>query len=778
MVVGMVEAQYEWQYVKAPNEQLVEKLSKELNLSPIVTRLLVERGVNSVGEAQKFLQPSLETIHSPENLHDIDKAVSRIQEAIENEEQITVYGDYDADGITSTALMYEVLRDIGAKVNYYVPNRFRDGYGPNAEAYQRIIDQGTTLIITVDNGVSGKDVIDPVMKRGIDVIVTDHHEMPEELPNAYAIVHPRYPGSRYPFSDLSGVGVAFKVAWALMEEFPEEYLDLVAIGEIADVVSVQDENRTLIMLGIQELRQGMRPGLHALVKEAGVSEQYLTDQDIGFMIAPRLNALGRIADAGEGVELLTTLDESKATSLAKAVDQANSKRQDLVNEIMAQAEQQLAELDRQQAVQLIVGHDWHQGVLGIVASRLMNQTGKPTIVASVNDGQSVAKGSGRSIEDFNLFTALDGHRDLMTAFGGHPEACGLSFELSQTEKLREALESEAKQQQFDGQKKQKLPLVGEITADDVNLQLYNQLITLSPFGPGNEQPVFELKPQQITSITTMGKDNSHLKFSVRGSQGTITIIAFGKGKLASILKASVADQVRLAVKLSINEWRGKRTVQLMLEDISVSGPVIFDERTNRLNPHLFSEEGFYIAFDRKLRENIQPHLPEGAALSADEAIKTDFTNKKVTIVDCPSSLEQFKNLFANDHGAPSAVRLLLFQPHSVYLSGMPVRDEFARLYKLVIKQPQIDLNRQLNLLSSRLRINAERLIFMLRVFSAAGFVTIKDGVLKPISNVSKTDIKETSPYQRRIAQYQAEQVLLFSDKKALTEWVLTCLNIH
>ncbi|MCI1975632.1 MAG: DHH family phosphoesterase, partial [Limosilactobacillus sp.] len=199
----MVKAQYDWQRIKTPDNQIVQKLSEGLSISPIIAQLLVERGITSLDEAQAFIQPSMQAIHDPHKLHDMDKAVNRIQQAIEQEERITVYGDYDADGITSTALMYEVLRDIGAKVDYYVPNRFRDGYGPNAEAYQRIIERGTTLIITVDNGVSGKAVIDPVVKQGVDVIVTDHHEMPEELPNAYAIVHPRYPGSDYPFTDLS-----------------------------------------------------------------------------------------------------------------------------------------------------------------------------------------------------------------------------------------------------------------------------------------------------------------------------------------------------------------------------------------------------------------------------------------------------------------------------------------------------------------------------------------------------------------------------------------------
>ena len=265
-------------------------------------------------------------------------------------------------------------------------------------------------------------------------------------------MHPRYPGSNYPFTDLSGVGVAFKVAWALLDEFPEELLDLVAIGEIADVVSGGDENRPLFMMGFHELRQVMRPGLLALVKEAGISEQSLTEQDIGFVIAPRLNALGRIADANEGVELLTTLDEDRATKLAKAGDQANSKRQELVNEIMGEAQQQVERLPQDQPVLLEIGHAWHQGVLGIDARRLMDQTWKPTIVASTTDDQKIAKGSGRSVDGVNLFAALDGHRDLMTSFGGHPAACGLGFATENGEKLRDVLISEAENQHFDGKK--------------------------------------------------------------------------------------------------------------------------------------------------------------------------------------------------------------------------------------------------------------------------------------------------------------------------------------
>lgn len=772
----MAKEHYKWQYMKNIDESKVANLSQQLKINPVISRLLIERGVSNPQEAENFIHPSLAEIRDPGLLHDMDKAVERIEQAVENGEQITVYGDYDADGITSTSLMYEALMTVGANVDYYVPNRFTDGYGPNAEAYQRIIKNGTTLIITVDNGVSGKTVIDPVVEQGIDVVITDHHELPDELPNAFAIVHPRYPGHTYDYADLSGVGVAFKVAWGLLGEFPEDFLDLLAIGEIADVVGVTGENRPLISFGIQKLRQGLRPGLHALMKNAGINEQALIDQDIGFGIAPRLNALGRIRDANQGVELLTTLDEETGAELANVVEEANFKRQELVAEIMNEARVQAATSDVAAApVNVILGHNWHQGVLGIVASRIMDETGKPTIIASVDDGETVAKGSGRSIDQFNLFTALDKDRDLMMSFGGHPAACGLSFEVDQLTKLQDALADEAKEQGYTGKGKQALPIATRLELSDINMGLYEQLMLLSPFGPGNDEPVFEVDPSTITNVVTMGKDKSHLKFNLEGQKQRITTIAFNKGKFAPYLSNTDA-KVKLAVKLSINEWRGKRSLQLLLEDLSLESPLIIDQRTNKLAPQLFNAEGYYLAYGEKLRDNIKGHLPTGMTLSPEEATNMDLGEANLTIVDCPPSLDDLEKIFANNHDKPQSVRLLLFQPHSVYLMGMPNREEFAKLYRSLAGLKEVDLNRQFKSLSQKLRLNSEQLIFMLRVFSAAGFVTIKDGVLKLISDAKKTDLQQTTPYQQRLAQYRAEQTLLFSDRNSLSEWILSCLN--
>ena len=775
----MIDAKFKWELADNAPSLTVDNLEKELGISRILATLLAQQGIDSTEQAKKFFEPSMEEIHDPTLLHDMDKAVERIEQAVEKQEQITIYGDYDADGITSTSLMYETLLSIGANVNYYVPNRFTDGYGPNMDAYQRLIDNGTQLFITVDNGVSGKNVINKVMAAGVDVVITDHHELPADLPNAVAIVHPRYPGSNYPFPDLSGVGVAFKVAWALTGEFPVEELDLVAIGEIADVVTVTDENHALISYGIQQLRQGMRPGLAALMKLADIKANNLTDQDIGFGIAPRLNALGRIADANDGVKLLTSLDENESQKLAKEVDQANKERQNLVAEIMKEAEKQAnSSANQQKRTLLIVGKGWHQGVLGIVASRIMNETGKPTIIASTDQNNpTLIKGSGRSVDSFNLFNALEAHCELFTTFGGHPAACGLSFDQKNIVPLQIALEEETGKQKFDPMVKQPLPIAMKLAPADVTQQLYNDIQRVAPFGPGNMEPVFELNNVKVVDVKTMGQEHQHLKFSIVSDKKNLTVVAFGQGNLATLLSAPTG-QINLAVKVSLNEWRGKKTVQLMLEDLQINGTVIIDERTNKLTPQLFSSSDYYIVREPRLRENIAPHVAPGYTLSIEEAIKTDFSGQQVTLVDCPSSEEMLKQIFAEDEGEPATIRLLLYQRKSAYLAGLPTRNDFAQLYRFIYKQKEIKWPMQAKAVSNHLKINMDRLNLMIQVFSEAGFVTIKDDVLKFNEPTNKTDLTQTKRYQKQLAQYKVEQQLLFNDAATVAKWLLEYLNLE
>lgn len=766
----MANSHYQWQQPPQPAADLVNQIAQATELPATVAAILVQRGCQSVEDADEFLHPEDRAkIVDPAELHEMDKAVARIEEAVENGEKITIYGDYDADGITSTSLMYEALLTIGANVSYYIPDRFKDGYGPNPAVYQRLIDEGTKLFVTVDNGVAGLAALQLAHERGVDVVVTDHHNFADQLPPATAIVHPQYPGSHYPGGDLSGVGVAFKVAWALLEEFPEEMLDLVAIGEIADVVSVAGENRTLINLGLQRMKLKQRTGLHALAAVAGVDEENITTEDIGFQIAPRLNALGRVANANDGVKLLTSLDPAQAQELAAEVDQDNQQRRQLVDQITAAATQQAnsAANQRRQTL-LICGQNWHQGVLGIVASRLVEATGKPTIVASTDDGQ-LYKGSGRSTAGFDLFKALDSHRDLMTAFGGHTQACGLSFQQDQAAALATALEDAAITQQLAEKGPEKLTIDGLLKPDQINLLLAKQVERLAPFGPDNETPVFEIKQPQITSVSTMGKDNNHLRVNLAGQQGRQTVVAFNQGKLANKLSAAPAGSVNFAVTLSINRWKGKERVQLMLKDLEFTAAEVVDSRTRRLTPPMFAEKSNYVIYGERLRANVAGHA-NGNVLGPTEAREMDFTGKDVTIVDCPPSLSELASDMLSS-GAPARLRLLFWSGHPLMSEGLPNRQQFANLYRLLRNHRQIAWPAGLQQLSAELAMMPETLKFMIQVFYDGGFVTIKDGLLTINSSPDKVALTSLPTYQRRQARIQAEKLLLTSDQQRLISWV-------
>lgn len=451
----MINSKYNWQVAtKQSNPQLVTQFVDQLGVSELIANILIAKGIDSIDDAKHFLTPDINDLHDPYLLPDMQKAVERIQTAIANAEQITVYGDYDADGITSTTIMSEAIEDLGGNVDVYVPNRFTDGYGPNNQAFETIINGGTTLMITVDNGVAGNESIDLANKLGCDVIVTDHHDLPEVLPNAYAIVHPRVAaadGKLYPFGMLSGAGVAFKVATALLEEVPYDLLDIAAIGTVADVVSLTDENRVIVSFGIQAIQNTQRPGLLALLKQAKVNLGTFNEQDIGFALAPRLNSLGRMGDARVGVDLLHTFDEEEAQEIANFADHQNDERKKLVDEFFAKSVDMIEadEEHRDASVTVVVGEGWHQGVLGIVASRLVDQYQRPAIVLTTLVDSKEVKGSGRSISNFDLFAAIDPIREQMIGFGGHHSAVGLTMSADRVSILREQLGKAAQEQRLD-----------------------------------------------------------------------------------------------------------------------------------------------------------------------------------------------------------------------------------------------------------------------------------------------------------------------------------------
>ncbi len=772
----VIAAQYQWNIknVDQPSAD-AQQVAQAVGISPIVAQILWNRGIRTEADVTAFLNPGPEQLHDPSLLHDMAKGVARIEEAIGADQQITIYGDYDADGVTSTSILYETLNEMGAKVNYYIPNRFSDGYGPNVAAFQKLIAAGTQLFVTVDNGVSGNAAIAAANEAGVDVVVTDHHELPQELPAAYAIIHPRYPGAEYPFGGLSGAGVAFKVAQALREEIPQDVLDLAAIGTVADLVPLVDENRVLVYFGLQLLKQDERPGLRSLMAGAGIKPEELTEQSIGFGIAPRLNALGRLDDASPAVELLTTVDDSRASELAQQTEQKNRQRQELVQQISTAALAQATDDQHKNRPTLIIsGQNWHEGVLGIVASKLVEATGKPTLVLNVNaDGR--AKGSGRSVDAFNLFTALDGHRDLMTAFGGHHMAVGLTAPADQLEALATALDQEAAAQKLTESGPSELPVAASLKVGAVTPKLYQELAKLAPFGTDNVQPLFAFETATLAQVKTIGQDHSHLKFQLQEDGASLNAIQFGAGKFAPQLMAA-PEQAAILGAIEDNVWQGRHSLQLMVKDLRLTEEPVTDARTMQLHQAMFKQPGTYVFFHQKIYQQLVRQLPVTAktVVYDGSALAPLDTETPLFIVDCPDTTGDLTAVLQQLQ--PQKVTAYLYKKESLSQLGMPTRAQYAKLFKFVATHQQVDVGHQLTQLATFLQIPRTQLVFMIQVFFECGFITIAHGMMNGVANPAHKELSAAPSYQLRQQQMRTEQELLFCSSAELIQRLHAPLN--
>lgn len=768
----MKDSRFNWQVPSLPDVDIAE-LAKATQLDPIIVRILVARGFRTADEMTNFLAMDQSVVHDPFLLHDMQKAVERIMSAIEANEKILVYGDYDADGVTSTTIMYETLAQLGADVNYFVPNRFKDGYGPNLAEYQHFInDEQVQLIVTVDNGVAGNEAINYAQEHGVDVVVTDHHEMPDQLPNAYAIVHPRHPEGEYPFGDLSGVGVAFKVACALLEEVPEEFLDLYAIGTIADLVSMTDENRLLVKLGLQLIPETSRIGLQKLIAVAGVETSQIDEETIGFTVAPRINAVGRLGDASQAVKLLTTFDEEQATAIAKDINATNTKRQGLVNEIYEVAAEIAKDEDHRDLQTLVIsGHDWHQGVLGIVASRLVELTNKPTIVLSDQNQDGVYKGSGRSVANLNLFEALNPAREHFEGFGGHHMAIGITVKEANLPVLADQLEKAAEQAQLDFRQRPQLNLDATVAISELSTDLVPKIKQLGPFGMDNPVPKLAITNVRVTDVKAIGQNQAHLKFTANQAGQQLAAIAFQRGEIADKL-SHLSNTIDLAGTLSINEWRGNVTLQLMTEDLKINGLQVVDQRTTNLAKSLFRDEQQYIFFNPKLlslieKQNLgrQLYLYDSPAIQAHQA---------VVLVDCPLSLKLLRQ--ALQKWQPTQITTYFFHQTDYYASGMPSRTEFATVFAAVKRQPLTKA--ALLQLGKQLKIDQEKVNFMVKVFFELNFVKMEQGKLLINDEVQTHQLSEAPIYQKRLDLIQTQEKLLYSNGDQLATMLTQLLNVE
>ncbi|MCY1048226.1 single-stranded-DNA-specific exonuclease RecJ, partial [Mammaliicoccus sciuri] len=508
----MTKACYQWKKSEL-NQNIDPQIIKKYKISPLLEKTLISKGYTSEEQIESLLSNEV-LFHDPMLLSDMEKATSRIHKAIENDERILVYGDYDADGVTSTTILVKTLESMGATVGWYIPNRFTEGYGPSEAAFRNAHDEGVSLIITVDNGIQGHHEIDIANELGIDVIVTDHHEFGETKPNAYAIVHPMHPDFNYPFKYLAGVGVSYKLSKALKADIPDAFLGLVAIGTIADLVSLTDENRYMVKQGLRILNEQPLPGIKSLLSVADFTDE-VSEQTVGFIIGPRLNAVGRLDDARLAGELLMSDDDDEAMFLAEEVDQFNTERKAIVENITNEA-MELAEIEMQQNAQFLIlaKEDWNEGVLGIVASRIVEKYHLPTIVLNVDIEQNHAKGSARSIEQVSMFEFLTNHSDLIRKFGGHHMAAGMTLDIDAIEPLKKALNQDMHKITEGKKLLPQLIVDAEIETSDITVDNIFDLERLRPFGTDLLAPLFSISNVPVKSVKGIGQGNKHLKLTL------------------------------------------------------------------------------------------------------------------------------------------------------------------------------------------------------------------------------------------------------------------------
>ena len=716
MDVCLIIPTYNWQFSPQVEDADFTKIAKSAGLSSEVACLLFQRGIKDESSLKKFLDPSLEDLHDPYLLHDMDKAVERIRQAIERGELILVYGDYDADGMTSASIVKESLEQLGAECLIYLPNRFTDGYGPNASVYKYFIEQqGVSLIVTVDNGVAGHEAIDLAQSMGVDVIVTDHHSMPEVLPDAYAIVHPEHQEADYPFKHLAGCGVAFKLACALLEEVQVELLDLVAIGTIADMVSLTDENRVMVQYGLEVLRNTQRIGLQELFEVAGISSSDLTEETVGFQLAPRLNALGRLDDPNPAIDLLTGFDDEEVHEIALMIQEKNEERKEIVQAIYEEAK---SLVDPNKSVQVLAKEGWNPGVLGIVAGRLLEELGQTVIVLNIEDGR--AKGSARSIEAVDIFEALDPHRELFIAFGGHAGAAGMTLEAEQLDALSEILETYVKDKGIDAKGKSQLYLDEELDLENLNLDTVKSFERLAPFGMDNQKPIFYIRDFQVENARSMGAGDSHLKLKISKGTANFEVVAFGQGAKAT--EFAQTKQLELAVTLSVNQWNGQTTLQLMMVDARVDGVQLFNIRSK------------------------SAALPDGVPVLDFSGELPDISSSPAVVVkNLPEDIRILKDIFQEHDFSAVYFKNDIDKPY--YLTGYGTREQFAKLYKTIYQFPEFDIRFKLKDLSAYLKIEQILLVKMIQIFEELGFVIIENGVMKVNKDAAKRDIAESQIYQ-------------------------------
>ena len=736
---------YNWIY---PNydENFIKEL-ESYSISKNIAKILNARNITDMNSVKKYFSDEYEEGYDPFLMHDMQKAVDRINEAIENEEKILVYGDYDADGITSTVLLVETLISMGANVSSYIPNRFEEGYGPNKEAFTKIIDSGITLIITVDNGIAGVEEVDLANELGCDVIVTDHHKIQDTIPNAYAIIHPEHPEGNYPFKKLAGVGVAFKLAHALLEIFPDFLLDLVAIGTIADMVSITDENRIFVKQGLELINEDPRIGLKMLLELSGIDTK-IDEQTVGFYIAPKLNSIGRMDSAKLGLTFLMAEEPVTARALAEQIEQYNIQRKQVTEDIVKDVISKIENSEKKQKNVIMVSGEYHEGVLGIVASNIVEKYQKPVFI--MNEKEGILKGSARSIFDFNIYVAMNKISDLFLAFGGHTLAAGFSFEKSNFEKIEEFLDNEFEEfkQNNDLKANKNIDIVTSL--EDISYQFLNSLDALKPYGMDFEKPTVLIENAMVLNKAYFGSEKQYLRLTIADEVGNLDCITFKDS--VTFDKVEKNDIIDLLCNIDKNNFNGRTKLQAHIIDINVKEFLFEDLRFIDYDITNIDKNCLKLSKHKDDKDNNFYQYKD-----LDSLIDKEF--EYIYLLDIPTSKEYLYKII---NLKPKKVFLICEEKQvlsDVYLID---KNRLIKLFNLIIStnNKQINVAQQLDKLLAVLKTNVDSLKIMIQIFKELELINFVNNTIILNPDYKTVDLKKSSSFIRMENIFEVENLLL------------------
>ncbi|GIP39234.1 single-stranded-DNA-specific exonuclease RecJ [Paenibacillus sp. J31TS4] len=789
--------------VQGMEEETVRLLADRLGLSAIAARLLVARGIRTPEQAELFLKAGAEHAHDPYLLDGMKEAVERLRQAIEQGERIRIYGDYDADGVSSTALMTHLLRGLSAKFDSYVPHRVLEGYGLNRGAIDRAKEEGVQLLVTVDTGISAWEEVAYAASLGIDVIVTDHHEPPEALPDCCAVLNPKKPGCPYPFKQLAGVGVAFKLATALLGRFPEELLEYAALGTVADLMPLTGENRILVRLGLERMRQAAGPGMQALLAVAGIDRRQVNAGHLGFSLGPRINAGGRLESADTAVRLLTTADSQEAALLAENLDALNKERQRIVEEIGQEAEAVVREDGgRPPRVLVVAREDWNVGVIGIVASRLLEAYYRPTLILSIDRETGLAKGSARSIPGFDLHAALTACADLLEHYGGHQAAAGMTVRRENLPELAARLNELAAAWLTDEHFVPVLQADLDASLSEVTLAAIQELEQLGPFGMGNPSPRFVFSDLEIRERRTMGKEQQHLKLQLTEAarESAASIEAVGFGKSAVLGRLSPAARVDVVGELSVNEWNGTRRPQLLIQDLRVPHVQVFDWRgAGRLEEKLKTLGVPSTLWADRPEDNAGPGLllfreeeltllppgftdqaaiwcrgGDGGVRCLHKGTRDHFPQvKDLILYTLPDREDTLREILTQAEGV-ERIYAVFRTPEGEGKPSVPGRDRFKQVYGALraLGGQTVEPRQFAASWSRRLGLPPSVITFIMEVFVELEFLERCLDGYRCHPAPGRRDLTSSALYRGRLERQKTEELLLYSSAQELHGWIV------